>query len=212
MPGNQFSLVENQERLKHAFVVLTAHIAGSVSSQPIARRIREIVKWYGTNVDIEDRKRAEEELRRSEFYLSEGQRLAHMGSWVLDAAGCFPYWSHELFHIYGLDPAKEGPSFEEYLANIHPQDREFMRSLINRILQRPRDVMSPSGLCAPAAKFGTYVALVFPIVENGTLKKNRWQRHRRYGTRAPDPGTPSARSVPDGSSKTQSHRQLRVET
>src|ERR1700756_3291468 len=29
MPGNQFSLVENQERLKHAFVVLTAHIAGS---------------------------------------------------------------------------------------------------------------------------------------------------------------------------------------
>jgi len=29
-----------------------------------------------------------------------------------------------------LDPVKEGPSFEEYLANIHPQDREFMRSLI----------------------------------------------------------------------------------
>src|SRR6201998_1553290 len=29
MPGNQFSLVDNQERLKHAFVALTAHIAGS---------------------------------------------------------------------------------------------------------------------------------------------------------------------------------------
>src|SRR5258708_16801137 len=30
MHGNQFSLVENQERLKHAFVVLTTHhIAGS---------------------------------------------------------------------------------------------------------------------------------------------------------------------------------------
>jgi len=69
----------------------------------------KIVKWYGTNVDIEDRKRAEEELRRSEFYLSEGQRLPH-GKLGLDAAGCFPYWSHELFHIYGLDPAKEGPA------------------------------------------------------------------------------------------------------
>src|ERR1700758_3827210 len=29
MPGNQFSLVEKRERLKHAFVVLTARIAGS---------------------------------------------------------------------------------------------------------------------------------------------------------------------------------------
>src|SRR5271168_2603169 len=61
-----------------------------------------IVKWYGSSLDIEERKRAEEGLRRSELYLSEGQRLAHMGSWVLDREGCFPYWSHELFHIYGL--------------------------------------------------------------------------------------------------------------
>jgi formate hydrogenlyase transcriptional activator len=46
----------------------------------------QIVKWYGSSIDIEDRKRAEvqlrrstEELQRSEFYLAEGQRLAHMG-------------------------------------------------------------------------------------------------------------------------------------
>ena len=45
-------------------------------------------------IDIEDRKRAEEQFRRSdqdlqrsEFYLAEGQRLAHMGSWAFDAAG-----------------------------------------------------------------------------------------------------------------------------
>src|SRR6266702_353232 len=51
------------------------------------------VKWYGSSLDIEERKTAEEELRRnaeelqrSEFYLAEGQRLAHMGSWVLDPA------------------------------------------------------------------------------------------------------------------------------
>ena len=114
--------------------------------EPLRDANSNIVKWYGSSLDIEARKRAEEELRRSEFYLSEGQRLTHMGSWVLDPAGCFPYWSHELFHIYGLDPAKKGPSFEEYLASIHPQDREFMRSLINRMIAEPRAVMSPSGL------------------------------------------------------------------
>ena len=47
----------------------------------------EIVKWYGSSIEIEDRKRAEEqllrstqELQRSEFYLAEGQRLAQMGN------------------------------------------------------------------------------------------------------------------------------------
>ena len=46
------------------------------------------------------------EIRRSEYYLAEGQRLAHMGSWVFNPAGFFSYWSRELFQIYGLDPAK----------------------------------------------------------------------------------------------------------
>ena len=93
-----------------------------------------IVKWYGSSLDIEERKRAEEELRRSEFYLSEGQRLAHMGSWVLDSAGCFSYWSHEFFHIYGLNPAKDGPRFEEYPASIHPQD-----SRVHALASQPDD-------------------------------------------------------------------------
>src|SRR5271157_4764696 len=51
----------------------------------------KIVKWYGSSIDIEDRKRAEEqlqrnaqELQRSEFYLAEGQRLGHIGSWAFD--------------------------------------------------------------------------------------------------------------------------------
>jgi PAS domain S-box-containing protein len=34
-----------------------------------------IVRWYGSSVDIDDRKQAERALQRSEFYLTEGQRL-----------------------------------------------------------------------------------------------------------------------------------------
>ncbi len=40
----------------------------------------EIVKRYGSRVDIQDRKCAEESLRRSELYREEGQRLGHMAS------------------------------------------------------------------------------------------------------------------------------------
>src|SRR3984893_10381666 len=37
---------------------------------------------FGTSQDITDRKLAEQALRRNQFYLSEGERLAHMGSWA----------------------------------------------------------------------------------------------------------------------------------
>src|SRR5579863_3840594 len=44
-------------------------------------------QMFGTTQDITERKRAEEALRRSQFYLSEGQRLAHMGSWAAKDLG-----------------------------------------------------------------------------------------------------------------------------
>jgi PAS domain S-box-containing protein len=78
-----------------------------------------IVKWHGSSIDIEERKRAEEALQQSQFHLAEGQRLAHTGSWAFTAAG-FEYWSPELFRIYGLDPSGKPPTIEEYLAFVHP--------------------------------------------------------------------------------------------
>src|ERR1700689_578200 len=99
-----------------------------------------IVKWYGSSMDIEERRTAEEQLRRnaealqrSEFYLAEGQRLAHMGSWAFDPNG-FYYWSPELFRMHGLDPTSKPPSVQEYLDCLHPQDRESMAGLIKGIL------------------------------------------------------------------------------
>jgi len=88
---------------------------------------------FGTVQDITDRKRTEEALQRSQFYISEGQRLAHMGSWAFNPSGVFEYWSQELFKIYGLDPQKGAPTLEQYLATVHPQDRDFMADTIKRM-------------------------------------------------------------------------------
>jgi len=44
------------------------------------------------------------ELERSEFYLREGERLAHMGSWSLRPDGIFDYWSPETFVIFRVRP------------------------------------------------------------------------------------------------------------
>jgi PAS domain S-box-containing protein len=89
-------------------------------------------QMFGVSQDITDRKRAEQALQRSQFYLSEGERLAHMGSWASSDLGIRwsddlgIYWSDEVYKIYGLDPKNGTPNLQQYLAAIHPQDRASM--------------------------------------------------------------------------------------
>jgi PAS domain S-box-containing protein len=136
-----------------------------------------IVKWYGSSLDIDERKTAEEELRRkaeelqrSEFYLAEGQRLAHMGSWAFDPAG-FYYWSPELFRMYGLDPASQPPSFQEYLARVHPQDRESMADLIKGILAEDSPFDTTKRIVRPNGEVRYIRCVGAPVVEKQSLKK-----------------------------------------
>jgi PAS domain S-box-containing protein len=81
-----------------------------------------------------DRKHAEEALRRSQFYLSEGQRLAHMGSWAFNREGYFDYWSDEMFRIYGLVSSAKPPTWEEHLALVHSEDRELVKQTLRNML------------------------------------------------------------------------------
>ena len=106
--------------------IRTVHSTGDVKKDASGKPYR----MFGTVQDITDRKRAGEELRRSQFYLSEGQRLAQMGSWAFNPAGFFDYWSEELFRMYGLDPQNGVPTLEQYLAIVHPQDRDSMADTI----------------------------------------------------------------------------------
>jgi PAS domain S-box-containing protein len=128
-------------------------------------------------MDIEDYKRAEEQLRRSaeelqrsESYLAEGQRLAHMGSWAFDAAG-FDYWSPELFRMHGLAPASKAPTVQEYLDCVHPQDREFMAELIKRILGEPSRFDTTKRIVRPDGEVRYIRCVGTPVVENQALKK-----------------------------------------
>ena len=129
-----------------------------------------IIKWYGSSIDIEDRRRAEDALRRSEFYLAEGQRLAHVGSWAFDSDG-FHYWSPELFRMYGFDPASKAPGIQEYLNCIHPQDRESIASLIERILTEASPFDTTKRIVRPDGEVRYIRCVSAPIVNNQNLKE-----------------------------------------
>ena len=100
-----------------------------------------VVKWYSTLTDIEDRKQAEEKLRRSEAYLAEAQRLTHTGSWAANVATGEPsHSSAEHSRLFGFDPERGVPSREELLQRIHPEDLDRVVETYDKAVGHRADV------------------------------------------------------------------------
>jgi PAS domain S-box-containing protein len=127
-------------------------------------------RFYGTVQDITERKRAEEVLQQSQFYLAEGQRLAHMGSWAFNPSGFFEYWSEELYRIYGLDPQKGAPTLEQHLATVHPQDRDFIANTIERMLLERSGCDVKKRIVRPDGEQRYLRWVGIPVVEGEALK------------------------------------------
>jgi formate hydrogenlyase transcriptional activator len=93
-----------------------------------------IIKWYGVVTDIEDRKRVEEAIRRSEEYLAEAQRLSHTGSFGWKPADGEIVWSDETYRIFEYDRMLK-PTVDSVVQRIHPHDRDSARQVIDRASQ-----------------------------------------------------------------------------
>jgi PAS domain S-box-containing protein len=144
----------------------TVHSEGDVKRDASGRPYQ----MFGIVQDITDRKRAEEALKRSAFYLREGERLAHMGSWAFNTSGFFDYWSDELFQIYGLDAQQGAPTLERYLATIHPQDRESMAETIKTMLAERCGCDVKKRIVRPDGEQRFIRCVGIPVVEGEILK------------------------------------------
>jgi signal transduction histidine kinase len=74
-----------------------------------------------------ERQRSDDELRRSEAYLNEGQRLTHTGSWARDLRTGERFWSREMFRIFEFELADTPPPLELVEGRVHPDDAEESR-------------------------------------------------------------------------------------
>ena len=91
-----------------------------------------IIRWYSLLTDIDDRKQAEEKLRRSEAYLAEAQKLSHTGSFAWDVSSGETYWSRESYRIFEYEPTAK-VTIELILQRTHPEDRAAVQQLIDRV-------------------------------------------------------------------------------
>jgi len=90
-----------------------------------------IERWYATAFDIEDQKRAQEDMRRSEAFLAEAQRLSRIGSFSWCVATDEISWSDELYRIYELNP-KIPITFELIRTRVHPEDVSLFEKMVEQ--------------------------------------------------------------------------------
>jgi predicted ATPase/signal transduction histidine kinase/GAF domain-containing protein/CheY-like chemotaxis protein len=84
-------------------------------------------------------RQAEEELRRSEAYLSEAQRLSNTGSFGWQVSSGEIYWSEETFRIFEFDRATT-PTVELIMdQRVHPEDVAPWRQVVERAMHEGQD-------------------------------------------------------------------------
>ena len=112
--------------LTYAVSSLRSHLAESLSSGVTTLRARD------------ERKRDQEELRRSEVYLSEAQRLSRTGSFAWRVSTGEINWSEEHFRIFEYDRTMT-PSVELICQRVHPEDAALVKQTVERAAQDGKD-------------------------------------------------------------------------
>jgi PAS domain S-box-containing protein len=108
----------------------------SISGKPVFDAGGQFTGYRGVARDITKRKRAEADLRRSEAYLAEAQKLSRTGSWAYNRAKReITYWTDEAYRLLDFDPAAGIPSIETFLQRIHPEDRAKASELLESPLR-----------------------------------------------------------------------------
>jgi len=136
-------------------------------------------EMFGVSQDVTDRKRAEEALRRSQFYLSEGERLAHIGSWASTDLGIRwsedlnIYWSDEVYKIFGFDPKNGTPSLQQFLSAVHFQDQASLTATMKKLHEEHCGCDVTNRIVRPDGEIRYVRCVGIPVVEEGVFKGYR---------------------------------------
>lgn len=86
-------------------------------------------------LDVTERNRAEEELRRKGKDLQESQKIAKLGSWRLNVQTNEVCWTEELYRMYGFDPSQPPPPYTEHMKLFTPESWELLSTSLARTVE-----------------------------------------------------------------------------
>ena len=117
-------------------------------ANPMLDEAGSIIKWFGINTDIDDRRRVEAELRRAYESFAAAQRLSRTGNFTADIVADEHIWSAELYRIFEIDPVT---TIKLQIVHdlIHPEDvpefnARFARSLGGADFDQVFRIVTPS--------------------------------------------------------------------
>jgi PAS domain S-box-containing protein len=134
-----------------------------IRNVPLRDERQNIVNWYGTAVDIEERHRAEDALRRSEASLHEAQRISHTGSWRHDLISGTITLSEEGARIWGVDSEEEASVAEFFFGRTHPDDASLVTRAYETARLTKRDFLSEFRIVLPDGTIKNIHAVGHPI-------------------------------------------------
>lgn len=98
----------------------------------------KLIRAWGTQQDVTDQHRAQQALQRSEQRLALALKASRMGLWELDLHSNDLTWSDELKLLFGLKKNTD-VTFKMYQEMIHPDDRMYVRTTVNKALESGTD-------------------------------------------------------------------------
>lgn len=123
-------------------------------------------------VDTTALKRTELRLRRSEQLMVDTQGVAHLGTWEWDIREPHAEWSDELYQIYGLTREQYTPSYEAYLAMVHPDDRQRVIDATNRVFHEQVPYSHDERIFRPDGSLRYLHTWAHPVLDdNGALTR-----------------------------------------
>jgi PAS domain S-box-containing protein len=129
----------------YRFNALIRFATGVISWMTVFHLIRVLPKAFALKspgeleTEIQHRKKAEEKLRVINSQLSDAQQIARIGHWEWDVKANTLYWSPSLLRIYGLTEQEvEGLSYERFLDKVHPEDRSYVQSIIEKSFEEKK--------------------------------------------------------------------------
>ena len=102
-----------------------------VRGLPLRDTHGQIARWYVLLSDIEGRKRAEEERRRSEAFLVEGQRLARIGNFAWHLGTGDISWSEQVYRMFEFEPGTL-VTLERIGSRVHPDDLPMLYDMVEQ--------------------------------------------------------------------------------
>src|SRR4029450_13013838 len=106
---------------------------------PLKDDAGDLQGFAGAIRDVTEHKQTEDELRLSEAYLAEAEKISHTGSWGWDVGSGEVYWSKETFGIFGVNPGDVKPSHQLFLQFVHPEDRAFVEQTLEKAKSESSD-------------------------------------------------------------------------